>query len=488
MLVIGLLLVACGTATAPTTVPATPVASPTATAPLPSGATASRVLRTPTPAETPRVVTRASGTAVRRTPTRTAGTPSSSIASAALIEQAIARLLDNYVDYAELLNRGNLYAIAYDSAVQTLQAAGVSPQVARPTFTGDSSRDGIVFRQAYLTLVQLAGPAVNQTLLAYEAIRAVVATVAECHTFFVDLEQRRLAETMQQGEIGVYLRPHTHPVVIGDVYPGTPAEQYGLRPGDAILAVDGTAVTSMTAVQLHALLRGPAGTRVTLTIQRPGEATGRTLTLTRDRFTVPVLTSRLLPGPQGTLVGYLRLYAFLPTAEQEVQQALASFAQQGVSGWVLDLRDNGGGAVESLASLASRFIPDGQPVGYTIGRSGRVEPLATDARRYVARQPPFAVLINGGSASASEAFAAAAQDYGFARLFGQPSAGCVAGATTFPLADGSAISITTDKLVSPKRRELNRRGVQPDTAVPAQQADTLDPVLAAALQWLATQR
>ncbi|MFN8514688.1 MAG: S41 family peptidase [Chloroflexia bacterium] len=180
------------------------------------------------------------------------------------------------------------------------------------------------------------------------------------------------------------------------------------------------------------------------------------------------------------------LSSFSATAGQLVRAALQEFEKAGVRYWILDLRDNGGGYVYILQQIAGNFIRDGQPVAYSIDRSGE-QAEATNPSLYVSPQHPFAVLINAGSASASEAFAAAAQDYGFARTFGQTSSGCLAAALLFDLADGSALSVTVQKVVSPKKRQINGIGVKPDQEIPVDPMRADDATLQAAVAWLVVQ-
>ena len=172
--------------------------------------------------------------------------------------------------------------------------------------------------------------------------------------------------------------------------------------------------------------------------------------------------------------------------EKELDNAIKDFQKQQVTAWVVDLRDNGGGYINTLTELASRFEKDG-PIGITITRGGQQETIPIDPKLYLDQQLPLAVLINAGSASASEAFSGAMQDYGRAHLVGETSAGCLAAAMIFPLADGSAMNITIQKIRSPKGHEINRVGVHPDEAVPPDPNSVADPQFQAAVNWAATQ-
>lgn len=451
------------------------------------GATATR--SGATPGASP--VARATVTAPARSARATPGVANTSAAAGeALIEQAVGYLLDQYVDP---LATNTLYAAAYDGAVATLRASGKAPQIAPPALTGARQGDIAAFRAAYLALAGGAGADIDQGVLAHEAIRAVAERVGECHTAFLDPEQYRsvtagLAGTNTYVGIGVTIRTQTRPATIGGIFPNTPAAASGLRPGDALIRVGDIDVTDLPADAISPLVRGQAGTPVVITIQRPGEATTRAITITRAEITVPVFTHDLRPGPDGTTIGYMKLYSFATGTDAQLAAALDEFAQAGVMAWVLDLRDNGGGYIDVLSKIASRFLSGGQPVAYRIVRSGAEEPIPTDPSLHIDAQRPLAILINGGSASASEALASAAADDGFARLFGQTTAGCLAGATTFRLADGSAMQVTIWKIVSPQRRAINQLGQPPAQEVRPDPTGQADPILDAAIAWLAGQQ
>lgn len=508
VLLVALWLAACSGATTPTaTLPAA-----TSVAPPPTVAAATSPSATPAPlvTNTPGTAGAATSAAAKASPATPAanvpGPPSATAtraggptpipppntspdAASSLITQGVDLVLQHYVDP---LDSATLYGVAWQAVGQALTAAGGRASGPAPAFTGDAKGDAALFKQGFISAMQGAPPALNQTATAYDALHAVATNINECHTAFLDPEQYKsvtagLAGTQSYGGIGVSIRTQSRPVVIGEVFPGTPAASAKLLPGDAILAVDGLDVSNLPADQISPLVRGKEGTPVVLTIQRPGEPAPRDIRIVRARITVPVFTYRVIDGPNGTKIGYMKLYSFSTGAEAQLDKALADFRQQNVTHWVLDLRDNGGGYISTLSAIASRFFKQG-PIAYTIVRGGKEEAIPLDSSFKIGAQSPMAVLINAGSASASEAFAAAAQDYGRAQLFGQKTSGCLAGASTFPLADGSAFQITIEKVVSPKRREINRIGVQPDTEVPPATAANTDPTLDAAIAWLVTQR
>jgi carboxyl-terminal processing protease len=498
-----LLLVSCGTGSTVSVatsvlVPATPsaVAGAVPTPPLVAGATRTPAANGATPGRG--ATATGSATPARSAVNVTAIASTTPAAGGALVDQAIGELIDNYVDK---LQSNTLYQFAYDGAVATLRASGKAPQVQTLNLTGDRTQDAATFKAAYLALTQNVGNEINQSVVAYEAIQAAIEHIDECHTYFLTPEQNKQAKAQEQGQtnysgIGVLINSALRPPTVAKVYAGSPAEKAGLRAGDQIIAVGDTDVTDLPIDQVSPLVRGPEGSQVKITIRRPGQANPLTFTITRATVNVPNFEREVREGPNKEKIGYMALSSFSATTtrtgvgdgvEKDVQAALEYFQQQGVQYWILDLRNNPGGYVETLRRVASRFIQNGQPVAYYVRANGQQEAINTDRSAYFSNQHPFAVLINEGSASSSEAFSAAAQDYGFARLFGQKTAGCLAAAQSSDLADGSALSITVEKVVSPKKREINRVGVSPEEAIQTDPASLADPVRDAAIAWLIAQ-
>lgn len=487
LLLVAIALAACsGSAATPTTAPATATtaqSSAPASAQASAQASQSGASATTRPPATPAAVA----------PSSRPGTPNlpntSPAAAEALVEQAVGYLLDNYVDE---LDSSTLYQTAYNGAVAALASFGKTAQPTALTLGSDRKAQAAAFKTAYLALVNGAGSDVNQTALAYEAIRAMTAWIDECHTAFLDPEQLRsvtagLSGTNTYGGIGVSIRTQTRPVTIGGIFPNTPAARSGLRTGDAIIGVDGVDVSDLPADAISPLVRGQEGTQVTLTVLRQGEAAPLKFTITRAQIQVPVFYSDVQTGPNGEKVGYMKLYSFSTDVDKQVRDALQTFEGEGVKYWVLDLRDNGGGYIDVLSRITSFFVHNGEPVAYRIERGGVEETIDTDPKLTFKAQHPFAILINGGSASASEAMASSAYDNGFARLFGQKTSGCLAGASNYKLADNSALQITIWKIVSPQRREINRIGQAPNEEVQPDPTGATDPVLAAAIKWLVAQ-
>jgi carboxyl-terminal processing protease len=265
---------------------------------------------------------------------------------------------------------------------------------------------------------------------------------------------------------------------------GSPAEGAGLQAGDFVLAVDGESVNGTTMDDQISHIRGEEGTDVTLTLQR-GEQEPFDLTMTRAEIILQEVETRMIDGH----IGYIGLNAFSAEAADQFGAALSDLLDQGADQIVFDLRDNPGGYIDAAQSIASQFIDDG--LIFTQESSGddvREWPSSGDG---VATDPslPVAVLINGGSASASEIVAAALQETGRATLIGEPSFGKNTVQVWGRLENEGGVRITISRWFTPEHKSVAPDGIQPDIDA-ARTADTLpedDPVLDAALGFLADQ-
>jgi len=408
---------------------------------------------------------------------------------AALIVQAVTALQEQGL----AAGQGDiLYDAAYRGAVGALRRLGYLVEGDAPRFTNLPIDDATRFTTAYLILAGASAVQANQTSLAYEAIRTATDRLDECHTYLLEPQEYQAlqANTAQAndpyGGIGISLQPGSGPPTILSIYPDTPAARLDLRPGDTILTVNSQAVAVLPAAQVGVLLRGPAGSTVELTIRRPGEAAGRVVVLTRERVAVPPLTTTITTDAAGRQIGTIRLSTLAPGVEQAIERALMAFERAGVIGWVLDLREAGGGSVETLTTVAGRFLGTGQTVAYRV-REGEAVPIVAGSPQTAMPQRPLALVINGGTREMPEALAAGLRDADRARLFGEATAGCVSLTTVSALADGAALHLGVAQLLSPTRRPLALVGQQPDETVWARYVAAADPPLAAARAWVAEQ-
>lgn len=243
-------------------------------------------------------------------------------------------------------------------------------------------------------------------------------------------------------------------------FPGTPAHKAGLRPGDRIIKVDDRDVVGLTADDVANMVRGQPGTRVKLTIERDVDGAVQVLDfeLVRASIQVPAVEAAgLLPGG----IGYIQLTSFNENAYDQTRAALDTLQKQGMRALVLDLRHNGGGALDQAVKIAGLLVPRGVVVS-VVGREGRRE-------EYRGEGPglgkPLVVLVDGYTASASEIVAGAVRDYGVGKLVGTKTFGKGSVQHLFPLPDGSGVRVTVAKYYTPSGASIHKVGLTPDVEV-----------------------
>lgn len=248
---------------------------------------------------------------------------------------------------------------------------------------------------------------------------------------------------------------------------GQPADLAGLRPGDVIIAVDGESVEMVSFDEVILLVRGPQGTSVTLTVAREGEEEPLEFTIVRTRFEVPIIEAEILPGDitNGRTVAYLRLTEFNRNAEERLLEALETLLAEEPEGLILDLRDNPGGFLDQSVAVADAFLPDGV-VLYERNIRGLDEIFTSDDGD-IAETIPLVVLVNAGSASASEIVAGALQDRGRAVLVGETTFGKGSVQQIYTLSDGSELRVTIARWYTPNNNTIDGAGVTPDLEVPS---------------------
>jgi len=271
------------------------------------------------------------------------------------------------------------------------------------------------------------------------------------------------------------------------VFRGSPAQRAGIRPLDLITGVDGRSLAGKPSDYATALIRGRPGTAVRLTVSSGGRS--RTLRIRRARISVPVVTSRLISF-RGRKIGYVELASFTQGAGDQVRQAVARLLRRGASGIVLDLRGNGGGLLDESVSVASVFIPEGTVVS-TRGRS-RPRRVYDATGGAIPARIPVVVLVDHGTASASEIVSGALQDRHRAKIVGTRTFGKGVFQEIKPLSNGGALDITVGQYFLPSGRNLGGPGVRegagihPNVPVPGESPRTrADEALDAGLATLA---
>jgi carboxyl-terminal processing protease len=251
---------------------------------------------------------------------------------------------------------------------------------------------------------------------------------------------------------------------------GSPAAEAGLQSGDVILKLDQTPVQGMSLSEAIELMRGPKGSEIELSIGRPGESQPFEVTLTRDTIKVASVRERMLePG-----YGYIRIAQFQTRTGEDVASSLEKLSDDDeLKGLVLDLRNNPGGILRASVDVSNLFL-DGGTVVYTEGRLANSEMHYNATEGDASNGIPLVILINGGSASASEIVAGALQDHSRAVIMGTESFGKGSVQTILPLSDSRAIKLTTARYFTPNGRSIQAQGIVPDILVERAKVTTID--------------
>ena len=414
------------------------------------------------------------------TPPATASTAPATSA-ARVVAQGVQALGEQYYDDLPV---PDLYADAWDGAAQALQAGGIGPLPPRPAYVADPAVAARQHQEAFAVLAQLGGERVRPEVLARVALHTLAVRRGDPHTSYRPPELVARDAATRQGEAAVQLGlgvSRTSPPRVVRVPPGSPADRAGLQLGQVLVAVNGTVVGH--GADIPALVDVRAGVPNTFTV-RGDDGQHRDLTVLPAAYTRPLAEHRVLDGR----VGWLRFDGF-PDSDALVarlREALREFERADVRGWVLDLRENGGGVLERVVAVVQLFVDQGVLIEER--RRGRTfQTLSADGTA-LAWQRPLVVLVGPGSFSGGEIVAAILQEHGRATVVGEPTGGGFGSAAVVPLADGSALNVTaTEVTVGPARRRLNRVGLTPDQLVVRTHADVVagrDPQLDAALALL----
>jgi carboxyl-terminal processing protease len=294
------------------------------------------------------------------------------------------------------------------------------------------------------------------------AIHGGLSTLNDPYTAYFNAEEWTAFLNSLDGSfsgIGAYLEESDPYVVISSPIKGSPAERAGLKPGDRLLEANGESLQGLTTEQVVTKVRGPAGTNVTLKVERPSEGRTFTVTITREVVSLPDLESKLLDGG----IGYIALYTFGSNTDKQFWNAVADLKRQGARALVLDLRNNGGGYVDVAVSIAGGWVPEGEPVLTTKMRDGEDRELSPGGLINL----PTAVLVNGGSASASEILAGAIQDWKAGTLVGEKTFGKGTVQQLLRLSDGAGLKVTIAEYLTAKGRRVDKIGLTPDVEVKA---------------------
>ncbi len=320
------------------------------------------------------------------------------------------------------------------------------------------------FSEVYERIQRDYVESVDDETLIRDAIRGMLNGL-DPHSSYLDVEefqQLREGTQGQFGGLGIEVGMEDGFIKVIAPIDGTPAEAAGIQPADLIIRIDGQAVKGLDLQEAVSLMRGEPGTQIELGILREGEDAPIDLTLERAIIQVQSVRSQILePG-----FGYLRISQFQSRTGNDVLDAIESLNAdaEGLNGLVLDLRNNPGGVLGAAVEVADAFISNGRIVS-TDGRGESARTQMTATPNDVLNGAPLVVLVNAGSASASEIVAGALQDHRRAVIMGEPTFGKGSVQTILPLRDGNAVKLTTARYYTPSGRSIQAEGIVPDVEI-----------------------
>ncbi|SFR65121.1 S41 family peptidase [Anaeromicropila populeti] len=281
-------------------------------------------------------------------------------------------------------------------------------------------------------------------------------------TYYSQEEYQSVMESTQGTYVGIgaYVAKNAETGVITIIkpYENGPAYDAGIQPGDIISKVNGESISGMDLNAVISLIKGEEDSAVTLEVLRGDESKPIEIVVTRQAVEAETITYSMLEHS----VGYIGISSFKDSTVNQFKQAIDELLKEGMTSLIFDVRDNGGGALKAVVSMLDRILPEGMIV-YTMDKNGEGEEYKSTGEESL--DIPMVVLVNGNSASASEVFAGALQDYELATLVGTKTFGKGIVQSVFPLEDGSAIKLTTSKYYTPKGRNIHEIGILPDVEV-----------------------
>lgn len=330
---------------------------------------------------------------------------------------------------------------------------------------------------------------VDDVALMRGAISGMMEALGDRHSSYMDPHVHQQLNAELEGEyegIGAWMNITGEYLEVISAMPNTPAEEAGLRAGDQVIAVDGE---DMTGVDPNLVIRnvlGPAGTDVTLTVAREGESEPLDFTITRAKITLASVDSRMLEND----IAYIQLIQFGAKTRSELRDALEELMEQNPSGLILDLRNNGGGYLDTAIEVGSEFLEDGEVLLYEEYADGSRDVHESEGGG-LALDIPMVVLVNEGSASAAEIIAGAVQDLDRGQLVGVTTYGKGSVQSVIPLEnEQGVVRVTIARWLTPDSRQIDEVGLEPDIVVELTEEDLeaeRDPQLDKAIEILTTE-
>lgn len=295
------------------------------------------------------------------------------------------------------------------------------------------------------------------------AIKGMLKTL-DPHTSYMSTEVYKEMQVETEGQfggLGIEITVRDEQLTVVSPIEDTPAYRAGLKAGDRIVKVEGESTKDMTLLEAIRKMRGPKGTQVTISIMRDDFEAPKDFTITRDVIKIRSVISKKLDDD----MGYVRLRSFHKSSGSELEEALQDLEEQKINGLVLDLRNNPGGLLNQAVDVVDKFIEKDQLIVSTKGRVRNQNMRFASKGDHPHLDYPMVVLVNEGSASASEIVAGALQDLGRAIVVGTQTFGKGSVQTIIPLSDGSGLRLTTARYYTPKGNLIQGKGISPDIKV-----------------------
>lgn len=318
---------------------------------------------------------------------------------------------------------------------------------------------GNLVKVVTLVKTQYLNPVSYDTLME-GSIKGIVQSLNDPYSAYLEpATYKQLREQIKGsfGGLGVLVGMKDNQLTVARTYRGTPAYRAGIQPGDVILKIDNKDVSGIDMDTALHLLRGQVGTKLTLTILRANVASPFEVPLTREEITVPTVESTMVK--EG--IAHITITQFTEKTPEELEDQIAKLKKQDMKSVILDLRGNPGGELTSAVKVAGYFVPAG-PVVYIDYRGGNQEEHRSQGNNLGL---PLVVLINEHSASAAEILAGAIKDTSAGTILGQKSFGKGVVQMVFELGNGAGLKLTTAKYLTPKKHDINNKGIEPDIVV-----------------------
>lgn len=257
--------------------------------------------------------------------------------------------------------------------------------------------------------------------------------------------------------VTVYKDADTGWIVVSEVYKGQPAYNAGVKSEDSIQKIDGTETADLTLNEAVAMIRSADQDEVTLSIVRDEEELE--ILVEKDDIEIETVSYEMKEDH----IGYISVSQFIRTTPQKFDEAIEELLDQGMESMILDLRDNGGGLLDSCVDMVSRIIPEDKLIVYTEDKNGNKEEFTSNSSETL--DIPIVILVNGNTASASEIMTGCLQDYGLATVVGTKSFGKGIVQNIYPLTDGTGVKFTVSQYYTPNGNNIHKKGIEPDVTV-----------------------